>query len=387
MASEKISEYVPDAISNPIKNEDLLDFSNEDGVGGFDVSKKITVLEFLTFLNLAIENLYTSNGTLPENRTVTAATFFTKFLGGNVICEVDNESDDYAFIVNAVGAVEAARFGYDQVTDSAVLKLENLFGTWFEANDGKIKIGGGSSAIALIDVEMTAGSDIPLSFYENRVGGANTGDNYEISFDFNDTLGNRVMGTSIQARVDDTAASAGDVNTSLVLSKVFKVASNGRSIFTDAALTAAPTAQLEVRGNVAATTSFLVKSGGNTNAFNPIWIQNLSGNTLFRITGTCNGIFNEQSLSTAYLQIKGQTDANMLYAKANTNNVGFGTATPDASAKVDVSSTTQGFLPPRMTTIQRDAISSPASGLMVFNTTTSKMNFYNGSAWEVITSA
>ena len=138
---------------------------------------------------------------------------------------------------------------------------------------------GGSSAIALIDVEMTAGSDIPLSFYENRVGGANTGDNYEISFDFNDTLGNRVMGTSIQARVDDTAASAGDVNTSLVLSKVFKVSSNGRSIFTDAALTAAPTAQLEVRGNVAATTSFLVKSGGNTNAFNPIWIQNLSGNT------------------------------------------------------------------------------------------------------------
>ena len=103
-------------------------------------SKKITVLEFLTFLNLAIENLYTSNGTLPENRTVTAATFFTKFLGGNVICEVDNESDDYAFIVNAVGAVEAARFGYDQVTDSAVLKLENLFGTWFEANDGKMGV-------------------------------------------------------------------------------------------------------------------------------------------------------------------------------------------------------------------------------------------------------
>lgn len=68
-------------------------------------------------------------------------------------------------------------------------------------------------------------------------------------------------------------------------------------------------------------------------------------------------------------------------------NVGVGTTTPNAKAKLQVDSTTQGFLPPRMTTVQRDAITSVPAGLMVYNTTTNKLNFYNGSAWEAVTSA
>jgi hypothetical protein len=72
----------------------------------------------------------------------------------------------------------------------------------------------------------------------------------------------------------------------------------------------------------------------------------------------------------------------------NTNgSVGMGTATPNAKAKLEISSTTQGFLPPRMTTTQRDAITTPPAGLMVYNTSTNKLNFYNGSAWEAVTSA
>ncbi len=66
--------------------------------------------------------------------------------------------------------------------------------------------------------------------------------------------------------------------------------------------------------------------------------------------------------------------------------VGVGGA-PDAAAALDVASTTQGFLPPRMTTTQRNAISSPPAGLMIYNSSTNKLNFYNGSAWEVVTSA
>ena len=61
--------------------------------------------------------------------------------------------------------------------------------------------------------------------------------------------------------------------------------------------------------------------------------------------------------------------------------VGIGTATPDASAKLDVSSTTQGFLPPRMTTTQRDAIAGPATGLTIYNTTIKAFQVYNGTAW------
>ena len=48
--------------------------------------------------------------------------------------------------------------------------------------------------------------------------------------------------------------------------------------------------------------------------------------------------------------------------------VGVGTTTPHASAVLDVTSTTQGFLPPRMTQAQRNAIVSPASGLIIWCT-------------------
>jgi len=62
--------------------------------------------------------------------------------------------------------------------------------------------------------------------------------------------------------------------------------------------------------------------------------------------------------------------------------VGVGTTTPDVSSILDVSSTTKGFLPPRMTTTQRDAITLPANGLLIFNTTTRCMEFYDNGNWQ-----
>lgn len=59
----------------------------------------------------------------------------------------------------------------------------------------------------------------------------------------------------------------------------------------------------------------------------------------------------------------------------------------DASALLTLNSTTLGLLLPRMTTTQRNAISSPASGLLIYNTSTGKLNFRAASAWEAVTSA
>jgi hypothetical protein len=66
-------------------------------------------------------------------------------------------------------------------------------------------------------------------------------------------------------------------------------------------------------------------------------------------------------------------------------NVGIGTATPNVSAQLEVSSTTKGFLPPRMTTVQRDLITTPATGLVLFNSTTNRIELYTGSAWVSLT--
>jgi len=65
----------------------------------------------------------------------------------------------------------------------------------------------------------------------------------------------------------------------------------------------------------------------------------------------------------------------------NGSNLGVGTTSPDASALTDLTSTTQGFLPPRMTTTQRNAIASPAAGLTIYNTTVNCLQWWNGTIW------
>ena len=62
--------------------------------------------------------------------------------------------------------------------------------------------------------------------------------------------------------------------------------------------------------------------------------------------------------------------------------IGIGTAAPDASAVFDVTSTTGGILPPRLTTVQKNAIPSPTAGLTLYDSTLNKLNVYNGSAWK-----
>jgi hypothetical protein len=65
-------------------------------------------------------------------------------------------------------------------------------------------------------------------------------------------------------------------------------------------------------------------------------------------------------------------------------NVGINTTTPDASAALEVAATNKGMLVPRMTTVQRTAIASPATGLLVFDTTLGQFYFYMGAAWTGI---
>lgn len=79
-------------------------------------------------------------------------------------------------------------------------------------------------------------------------------------------------------------------------------------------------------------------------------------------------------LSTEKLQVSDLTVS---------NSVGVGTSNPNSSAILDLESTTKGFLPPRMTMAQRDAIAAPAQGMIIYCTDcgAGEIETYNGFSW------
>ncbi len=74
----------------------------------------------------------------------------------------------------------------------------------------------------------------------------------------------------------------------------------------------------------------------------------------------------------------------------NTNAQSMGISgvaiTPDPSSILEMRTTTKGMLIPRMTQTERDLISSPANGLMAYNTSTNQFNFFNGTQWIALKS-
>jgi hypothetical protein len=72
-----------------------------------------------------------------------------------------------------------------------------------------------------------------------------------------------------------------------------------------------------------------------------------------------------------------------LFVIGSSGNVGVG-GTANTNAILDITSTTKAFMPPRMTTTQRDNISSPAAGMVIYNISTNVLNFHNGTSWGAV---
>src|SRR5262245_21616622 len=69
----------------------------------------------------------------------------------------------------------------------------------------------------------------------------------------------------------------------------------------------------------------------------------------------------------------------------STGSAGIGTITPNSSSALDIVSTTQGVLVSRMTMTQRNAIVSPATGLLIYQTNnTPGFYYYTGAAWTAV---
>lgn len=109
----------------------------------------------------------------------------------------------------------------------------------------------------------------------------------------------------------------------------------------------------------------------------------ITGNTA-RSAGFSSNLLFMVNDSSHKVQVVGAGDysASSPWITMGSTGTVVGTATIAASAILQADSTTQGFLPPRMTTVQRVAISSPAEGLEVYDTTLHKLYVYDGTIWQ-----
>jgi hypothetical protein len=77
-------------------------------------------------------------------------------------------------------------------------------------------------------------------------------------------------------------------------------------------------------------------------------------------------------------------NSSMIYENNGGDNIGIGTNSPERSAIIELNSDRKGFLPPRMTSSEMNAIDSPAQGLMVYNTSEKQVAVYVNSGWRFL---
>ncbi len=132
--------------------------------------------------------------------------------------------------------------------------------------------------------------------------------------------------------------------------------------------------QLFSRDRVAGQAGLVIRSeNGTQHIFSDrVGIRTITPNASLTVVGAGT------TDTTFSFQVHNSTGTNNSLVVRDDSTIGVGTSSPDSSAQLDIVSTTRGFLPPRMTTTQRDAIISPAEGLVIYNSTTKKHQGYDG---------
>lgn len=113
--------------------------------------------------------------------------------------------------------------------------------------------------------------------------------------------------------------------------------------------------------------------------------------TMYGVKGIATGDGTNEGRSSGYniggfFEGIGSTGVDGYSLITGQGRVGFGTFTPDASSQLDITSTTRGVLLPRLSNTQMNAIPTPATGLLSFNTTDSSLYQYTGSTagWSAL---
>jgi hypothetical protein len=347
--------------------------STEDSGVTFE-SAKMKVTDFVAYVLGQIPplSLYAIDGTILADRTITALGRFTKWVGGNVTVKMADAINNYGFTVEDNVGTEKAEMGYDQATASGFLKIDN---NDLYVNDGFVGVGTASISGAgeklringsgLIDMQIGLNGELPQSNSAITVPRNSTG----IAFSSSGAcLYESTTGVTLNNATSSTATKP----------LLFNIGAN-RNVgeFIQGSAPLYPTL-FKIKGLGA--TSSVTNRPSILVQISQYWdgtaSQDKESNIAHNTTSTSGN-------SQLDFKISGSTLATMM----DNGRVGVGTTNPHTSAKLEVSAEQQGFLKPRMSTANRDGMPSPAEGLEIYNTTTQKMNFYNGEDWIVITSA
>ncbi|MGR3853780.1 beta strand repeat-containing protein [Chryseobacterium indologenes] len=268
-------------------------------------------------------NMYNTNGTLTSDRVITQEDKRLAFTGSvNNAFSVDGST----FSVDA----ENNRIGIGTIEPNHTLDLGDIAGK---------------------DINDEAGKKLAV---------------------YNNTAGTRFYGLGVSSnRLQFHAAAAKNSAPAMILSDLGNI---GIGIAGDA-----PAAKVDIVGG-----KLGLRNALNSGSWDNIW---------FDVTNSYGPSINASGAETG-LQFKvgqnavgiygdaGQT-LNTVATMAPNGNMGIGTVAPNANAILELNATNKGFLPPRLTTVQRNAIpaASKPAGLMVYNTTTNCMDFWNSSEW------
>jgi len=411
MAGKKINDLT--ALGRNLASTDLLELSLAGGTG----SRKITGQEILNSAKSGLvptTRTLTINGTtqdLSADRTFTVSTGITigttaitsgtvgrvLFEGtGNVVQESANlfwdntngrlgigtSSPSYKFDVTGM-----SRFNTNIATTNSILRLtDNSNGTawmgyssvvavgFFMGANGAVTIGtgiGGDNASptgSQISIRPTTGAR--MVFNTNSANdGFQFSDGANGTIRFNFPSSNETAITTLSTHNFSIGTASGTTGITATTMKFFQSTGNvGINTTTDAGY------KLDVNG----TARF-----GNVN-------QSTNANSItagydggFLLSG---GVAALKRDTTGYLKtlLDCGYDGGLRIRPYSSGFTSYVDVRSDTSAALTVTSTNQGFLPPRMTTTQVNAISLPAEGLVVYNTTISHLCVYQAGAWVKI---
>jgi len=308
------------------------------------------------------QNIYNSDGTLTTNRTVTQGANTLTFQGQSVNSfSIDNKT----FSIDS----KNHRVGFGTKTPSSKFEIVSDNEGSGAQNNFYFKGFGTSKEPALLLVSSNGTEAAPT----NLVNGDNIGSVY-FGPRANNTF-NTVSGTAINSKY------RGD-GTTLLTDLLFRT-SNADRIRIDengnvGIGTTAPSAKVDIVGN-----TFGIKRAQGAGSWDNIWLDLSNAYApSINASGAETGLQFRVGANTAGTYGNTQTLATVATMQPN-GNMGIGTESPNNNAILELSATNKGFLPPRLTTAQRDAIpaASRPAGLMVYNTNTNCMDFWNSNVW------